>query len=319
MLKPANKAEIATVGVLIGRFQVPQLHDIHKELIQTVVQTHPKIIVFLGLTTPMQSTRNNPLDFESRKQMLLAEFPNITVLYVKDCKRDDIWSRNVDKQISDIIGPNDTVLLYGGRDSFIKHYEGKFATTELESDRILSGSEIRKEISKKTKASAEFREGVIWGAHNRFPVSYACVDVAILNEDETKVLMARKPDEKEYRFVGGFADPGSPSYEADARREVMEEASIDITDPVYLGSMSIDDWRYRNEVDKIKTSLFVCKYLFGKPEAHDDICEIRWIPVDDLQKEAYIERNLVPEHRRLTRMLFEKHFKKPMIKEEKGN
>jgi len=318
MLKPANKAEVATVGVLIGRFQVPKLHEIHKELIQTVAQTHPKTIVFLGLA-PIPSTRNNPLDFESRKQMLLAEFPDITVLYIKDCKSDEIWSKHVDKQISDIIGPNDTVLLYGGRDSFIKHYVGKFATTELESDRILSGSEIRKEISKKTKASAEFREGVIWGAHNRFPVSYACVDVAILNEDETKVLMARKPEEKEYRFVGGFADPSSPSYEADARREVVEEASIEITDPVYLGSILVDDWRYRNEIDKIKTSLFVCKYMFGKPEAHDDICEIRWILVEDLQKEAYIERNLVPEHRRLTRMLFEKHFKKPMVKEEKGN
>jgi len=318
MLKPANQAEIATVGVLIGRFQVPKLHDVHKELIQTVTQTHPKTIVFLGLAE-IHSTRNNPLDFESRKQMLLSEFPHITVLYIKDCKNDDLWSKHVDKQISDIIGPNDTVLLYGGRDSFINHYTGKFATQELESDRILSGSEIRKEISKKTKESIEFREGVIWSAHNRFPVSYACVDIAILNEDETKILMARKPDEKEYRFVGGFADPNSPSYEADARREVHEEANIEITDPVYLGSILVDDWRYRNEVDKIKTMLFVCKYQFGKPEAKDDICEIRWMLVEDLQKEGFVERNLVPEHRRLTRILFEKHFKKPMIKEEKGN
>ena len=64
----------ADVGVLVGRFQVPNLHPGHIELIQSVCEAHSKVLIFLGLA-PTKATRNNPLDFESRKHMILEKFP----------------------------------------------------------------------------------------------------------------------------------------------------------------------------------------------------------------------------------------------------
>ena len=140
----------------------------------------------------------------------------------------------------------------------------------------ISGSETRKAISKKVKNTSEFRAGVIWAAYNQYPKCYPTVDVAIFNEDYTKLLLARKPKEDKYRFVGGFADPKSENYEVDARREVAEETGLEVDNPKYIGSFTIDDWRYRGEIDRIKTLFFTTKVIFGRPQANDDICEVRW-------------------------------------------
>lgn len=288
------------VGVIVGRFQVPDLHDVHKALIQHVCDEHDKVIIFLGLS-PLMVTTENPLDFEARKQMILKEFPDVNLHYIKDMHDDDLWSRKLDEQISDVTTPAQSVVLYGGRDSFMDRYSGKHATRELEQDTFISGSEIRKAVSRRSvRASADFRAGVVWAAYSKFPTTYTCVDIAIFNEDETKILLARKPTEKLYRLVGGFSDPESSTFEADARREVHEEAGIEITDPEYLGSFQIDDWRYRSEIDKIKTLLFKAHHMFGAPRADDDVAEVRWFDVANVTDSL-----IVPQHRVLVKRALE--------------
>ncbi len=291
------KTESYDVGVIIGRFQVHELHDAHIDLIQTVCDKHEKVIIFLGLS-PLMVTRENPLDFESRKQMLLERFPDVNVLYVKDQYSDEVWSKKLDEQIEDLVSPGQSVVLYGGRDSFLPHYLGKHPTLELVPEAYYSGTEIRKSISRKVKASPDFRAGVVWAAHSQFPTVYTTVDVAVYNEDWTRLLLARKAHEKEYRLIGGFADVRSPSFEADARREVQEEAHIAITDPQYVGSFLVDDWRFRREVDKIKTLLFRAKLLSGSPRPDDDIAEVRWFDIDTLNL-----RDIVPNHREMIEAL----------------
>jgi bifunctional NMN adenylyltransferase/nudix hydrolase len=285
------------VGVIVGRFQVPELHDAHMELFETVLAQHSKVLVFLGLS-PLLVTKENPLDFESRKQMILDAFPEVNVLYIKDQPSDELWSANLDSQIKDLVTPNQSVVLYGGRDSFINHYHGKHKTEELESAVYVSGSEIRKEVSRKSvRGTPDFRAGVVWASFNTFPMVMATVDVAIFNEDYTKILLGKKANEDQYRLIGGFADPGSDSYEADARREVWEETGLSITDPEYIGSFKIDDWRYKGEPDrKIKTLLFNAKVFSGSPRAADDIAEVRWFELDDLHQSADW---LIPNHQPL--------------------
>jgi bifunctional NMN adenylyltransferase/nudix hydrolase len=281
----------ADVGVIVGRFQVHELHDAHLDLIQSVCSEHEKVIIFLGLS-PLMVTQNNPLDFESRKQMIFDKFPNVIVLYIKDSHSDTVWSADLDEKIKDILGPNQSVVLYGSRDSFISHYHGKYPTQELIQEVYISGTEIRKSISKKVKASPDFRAGVIWAAGNTYPTCYPTVDIAIFNDDYTKLLLARKPKEDKYRFVGGFADPKSENYEADARREVAEETGLEVSDPKYIGSFSVNDWRYRHEVSKIKTLFFIVKMVFGRPQANDDICEVRWFNFDETTRQYIIEGHL---------------------------
>lgn len=288
---------INDVGVIVGRFQVPELHDAHIDLIQTVCNNHDKVIIFLGLS-PLMVTRENPLDFESRKQMILDVFPNVNILYIKDVNNDSLWSKRLDSMISDVITPAQSVTLYGGRDSFIVHYEGKHPTQELVQDVWISGKEIRKEIGRaSSKSSHDWRAGVIWAASAAYPKCYATVDVAVFNEDESKILLGRKPNEDRYRLIGGFSEPSSISYEADARREVYEETGIDITDPEYIGSFLIDDWRYRNETDKIKTLLFKAKHRSGTPKANDDIAELKWFSIQELAHNLY--NDIVIEHQEI--------------------
>ena len=287
------KQEVYDVGVIVGRFQVPELHEAHRNLIQHVVDQHERTLVFLGLS-PLMVTRENPLDFEARKQMLLAEFPEITVLYIKDIGSDPIWSNNLNGQIYDHLPPGQNAVLYGGRGSFIEHYHGPLPTRELEQDIWVSGTALRKKASKQVKASPEFRAGVVWAAYSRFPTVYTTVDVAIFNSDYTKLLLGRKADEAKYRFIGGFADPGSDSYEADAHREVMEETGIEIEDLRYIGSFNIDDWRYRREQDCIRTMLFVARHKGGDPQPGDDIAEVRCFSINDINYEA-----IMPNHHQL--------------------
>lgn len=286
------KEDSYDVGVIVGRFQVPDLHKAHKALIQHVCSAHHKVIIFLGLS-PLMVTQENPLDFEARKQMILEVFPDVIVLYAKDLGSDEVWSKRLDEQIQDVVTPSQTVLLYGGRDSFIEHYTTKkYPTRELEQDVWVSGAEIRKAISRRSvKASPDFRAGVVWASLSRFPTAYPCVDVAIFNEDYTKLLLGRKPEQKKFQLIGGFADPTSPSYEADARREAQEEAGIEITDPVYVASQLVDDWRYEKEVDKIKSLLFIAKMMYGSPRPDDDIAEVRWFDTYVLVKDLSMVRD----------------------------
>jgi bifunctional NMN adenylyltransferase/nudix hydrolase len=68
--------------------------------------------------------------------------------------------------------------------------------------------------------------------------------------------------------------------EAAARRELLEETHIEVSSLEYVGSFLVDDWRYRNEVDKIMTTVFIARYMFGAIQPDDDIEELRWFQLD---------------------------------------
>jgi bifunctional NMN adenylyltransferase/nudix hydrolase len=286
------------VGVIIGRFQVHELHDAHRDLIEYVCSKHEKVIVFLGIS-PLMNSATNPLDFQARQKMIQEAFPDVIVAYVEDMADDDVWSAKLDKQVRALVHANQTVILYGGRDSFLPHYTGEFPTQELMQETFRSGAAVRKQIARSNaRASADFRAGVIWASQSRFPTAYTTVDIAIVNEDGTKILLGRKPNEKLFRLIGGFADPKTESFEADAKREVMEETGLDVGDLRYIGSKRVDDWRYANEPDGIKTMLFTAKYLHGRPAPGDDIEEVQWFSFPDLR-----DNQIVPSHRPLMAML----------------
>jgi bifunctional NMN adenylyltransferase/nudix hydrolase len=290
----------ADVGVVIGRFQTHELTAGHIELLTEVEKRHPKVIVLLGLS-PLMVTTRNPLDFESRKQMIAEQFPDFTILYVKDIPGNDrAWSESLDQIVGDNLTPTQSAMLYGSRDSFVPSYVGRYPTRELEATTYVSASEVRKQLRRKVKPSGDWRAGVVWASANQFPKAITTVDVAVFNDDWTQLLLARKKHEELYRFIGGFSTPESACFEADARREVQEEAQIEITDPQYVGSCRVDDLRYRGEADQIKTLLFKAKLLYGRPSPADDIVECRWFEWDLIRLDNV---SIVPTHRPLMEML----------------
>jgi bifunctional NMN adenylyltransferase/nudix hydrolase len=296
MIVKENKADI---GVIIGRFQINRLHDAHRALIDSVLEKHSKVILFLGVAKSL-GTRKNPLDFASRKVMIDEEYSDklSVILPLMDMKDDLLWSKQVDEKIREAFSMG-SVILYGSRDSFIPHYHGKFNTCELEAAHKVSATEVRDEVSKKVVRSEHFRAGVIYSAYNTFPHVFPTVDVAIVKEETGEVLLGRKPYEEKFRFIGGFTDVEDENYETAARREVHEETGVDVGNPQYLGSARVDDWRYRSNKDRgIITLFFKAPYVYGNPKAQDDIVEVRWFQISDLT-----EDNLVGEHVKLLKFL----------------
>ena len=279
------------VGVIVGRFQVNELHEAHVDLITSVLNKHDRVLVFLGNST-IRNTLNNPLDYRARRTMIADKFPAVEIHYINDNPSDTAWTKNLDKLIGEQLLPMQTVTLYGSRDSFLKCYTGKYNTCELEATTFISGTEVRRRVCNNYPPTADYRAGMIAATAYRFPTAFQTVDIAVVN-DKGELLLARKPEEKKWRFIGGFSDPASVSLEEDAKREVQEEAGVEVGNITYLGSTLINDWRYRGEIDKIKTALFVAKYVFGKPEGADDVAEVKWVSINNLTKNDIVETHHV--------------------------
>jgi len=292
------------IGVIIGRFQIHELHSEHKKLIEHVLERHDKVILFLGVS-PAIHTRKNPIDFISRKKMIEEFYGHRieAIMPLHDMKFDCQWAKQVDKKVREIY-PIGSVVLYGSKDSFIPFYEphGSFDTCELAPDNFISATDIRKAVSNKSLRSKEFRAGMIYAANQTFPLNYATIDVAILNDNYTKVLLGRKHYEKTFRFIGGFSDVTDNSFEHTAKREVAEETRLEVDDVQYVSSRKVSDWRYRGEEDRgIITTFFMAKKIFGSETPSDDIVELKWIDVADLDK-----TRLVDEHQHLKKDLINK-------------
>lgn len=280
-------------ALIVGRYQTYQLLPEQIAMISQTIEAHAETILVLG-NALVKGTIVNPLDYRARKAMFAEHFPKLKVLYLTDNPNDDVaWSKALDEIIQNhlVFGEDTTpkVTIYGGQDSVVAKYKGKFATQSFEASTFISGDELRRRAMTYPVTEA-YRAGMIAAQGFRYPTSYQAVDIAII--DKNRILLGRKPNETQLRFIGGFSDPNSPSLEADARREVQEETGVEVDDITYIGSTLVDlDPRYKLEVDKIKTALFVAKYVFGRPTAKDDICELRWVPLSDLTADI-----LVPTH-----------------------
>lgn len=277
------------IGIIVGRFQVANLHLGHLKLIKSVMEAHQRVAIFLG-TTEAMSTKNNPLDFLTRKLMIQEHFPEIAILSVPDTSQDEEWSRELDQRIKEVF-PIGNPILYGGRDSFIQYYTGKYDTKALPPHQSISGTEHRQQISNEVRSSADFRAGIIFGLANQYNKVHPTVDMAIFykKEGKTEILLGRKAKENLFRFVGGFVDPlEDESLEKAALREAKEETGLDLKSAEYVCSMKINDWRYRKEHDKIITTLFKTEVQAKTGKPQDDIAELKWFDIADLSEEDII-------------------------------
>lgn len=282
------------IGVIVGRFQIHELHEAHRMVIETVLKNHKKALLFLGVSPAIGTTRN-PLDYTSRQMMIQEEYPGLVIMPLPDQASDEKWSKTLDSRVKEVF-PNGSALIYGSRDSFIPYYKGKLPTKELEQTVYVSGTEIRKNTSEEIKASHLWRAGAIYQAYNRFPISYQTVDIAAVNPEKTLILLAQKPAEDLLRFIGGFVDPSDVSLEHAAGREFTEESCGKVSNLQYLGSFRVDDWRYRTERDKIMTAFFVGVHNGGILEPADDIYALKWVDTKTFLSPEWITANMVKEH-----------------------
>jgi bifunctional NMN adenylyltransferase/nudix hydrolase len=293
-------------GVIIARFQSPYLHKGHFSLINSVADRHNKVVIVLGVS-PVLSKRN-PFDFHTREKMMKQDFPNMIVLPVADHPSDDTWSENLDTILSNTF-PTEKFTLYGSRDSFLSYYSGRHQTDEAPVLDNWNASAIREELSDQVFGSQDFRAGINYARHNTYDKVYPTVDIAVFKDQNQYLLMGQKARRTQWRLIGGFVDPTDANLETAARRELAEEAGpIEIGDLHYEGSFLVDDWRYRQEKDKIMTTMFSTEHLYGMPTPADDIVKTAWIKTTDLA--AMMEAGeIVNEHFPLVQHLIENKLK----------
>ena len=273
------------VSVVIGRFQVPTLHEGQLSILRQAVDAGDLLCVVIGQAPLDGYQAEHPLSFVQRASVIRTHFRDAVILPNPDRKSDVDWSRQLDLLLTETF-PNDTITLYAGRDSFKNHYSGVFSVVECESKNpALSGTDIRAAIREQT--SVEFMSGQIYALEKQFPHAYAAVDVAVLRKSfgthsVYETLLIQRADTKEWCFPGGFVDPKDDSYEQAARRELYEETRLSVEGGMrVLGSIRVKDWRYRKCRDQIFTTLHVTTFSFGSMADfnRNEVADMKFVPV----------------------------------------
>lgn len=290
------------VGVVIGRFQVHELHHGHLDIFKRALHENGKLLVLIG-NSHVIHTRRDPLDYQTRCRMIQGHFPGAMISFIKNRETDEQWSQDIDKIIRELC-PLDTPTLYGGRDSFIPYYHGRHKTVEVFSYDTSSGTEIRDTIVNEPVDSSDFRKGVIYSAYNRYPRLHGTVDIACLSQYYENVILVKKPSEDKWRFPGGFVDIKDPSFEMAARREFGEEVGCEVSNWRFIGSCRVEDWRYRGIEDSeyIMTTFFLCLYNFGDIQGRDDVSDGMWFNLKYLKNN---KSQLIECHHVLIDMLYD--------------
>ncbi len=298
------------IGVIVGRFQTPRLTPGHVHLINTALLQNDAVLLFVGVS-PLKNSRKQPLDYVWRNSMIQSDSRLYTagrrliIKPLKDRGDDNLWTEDLENEIKwfaleeaarQLTGTKINIRLYGSRDSsFLTGFKKEYEHVNLIPFADFSATEIREQIARRYPSGREsddaIREGIIFAAYNRFPMVVSTVDNAIFDvqEGQVGVWFGSKPGERKRRLIGGFAEPTSASDEEDAIREAEEETGLVVAAPKYLGNYTIDDWRFRGEVDKIRTRFFATTVVGGEPKENDDIAEIEFIPLRDLTADKIIQ------------------------------
>jgi len=304
------------VGAVVGRFQLAEIHEAHKFLIDTVVNNHKKSIILLGVTRAVGSpedpirlpSRENVLDFQSRLFMLQEMYPNTIIQSIQDKDNDQIWSESLDNKIREVF-PNEKVLLYGGRDSFIPHYKGLFDVKSLDPKIYVSATMQRNSISKEVLKDPNFRKGQIYYAYQQTPTLYTNYKIALIEDD--KVLFFKKNGydhvNKKFKLLSGLAGINDPSLEVGAKRVIGNLiGSIEVNTSYEMSNSNID---FGNKTNRVMNVLVTAEKMYGplKPQGNYDI---KWITINELMSEGFMVENIEKDDFEYVQHLIKKYRKK---------
>jgi len=126
-----------------------------------------------------------------------------------------------------------------------------------------------------------------------YPTAFHTVDIiatrsgSYQNAGHVEVLLGRKHNATQWVFIGGFVEP-TQTAEAAALRELHEETNVLIENEdriEYIGSLFIDDSRYKDSPHKITTSIFtifLTRDEASQAKGGDDIAEVKWVRLDEI-------------------------------------
>lgn len=307
-----------TMGVVIGRFQVPELTEAHKHLLKYAIDRSEALLVVIGFPPAPPSDRN-PLYWFTRKIMVqeylenhthLVNGSNLRIMDQMDARLDTTWSEEIDLTIKQTLSyfKLDKPALFGGRDSFIPHYCGEYQEHihYVPYGGGLSGTETRGSLGIHCYTEGE-RVGYIKAIRDIGHRDRLMVDTAVMCQVggfADSLLLGKKKGYDDFRFPGGAIDPNETTEDA-ASRELKEETGLDIRPTewrVVPGGVSVpvDDWRVRGTNVTYRTNLMFAYTNPYPPEAGDDLWHVEWVPIHNIVSGAV---NIVPEHQQLMTLL----------------
>jgi len=278
------------LGILIARFQTPELTAAHRHLIEQVATRSVRVAVMLGVTRAL--SKKDPLEFILRKWMVedfwTEQYPDragdLFIIPDHNCPCDDEWARRIDEHVDALAVAGGTVTVFCGPDGAGAAYQGAGGrhTVEIFDSHRTHATAVRANVM--PERTAPFRRGVIYGAERRATSVFPVIDVVIWKKDAeapgkpAMVLLGRKNEDGDrFRLVGGFVDPQDENLEATVQREAREETGLAVHTITYAGSLVVDDWRYRGAPETLMSAVFNAEISgIDEPVAGDDLDEVRW-------------------------------------------
>ena len=301
------------VGVIVGRFQVPELHAGHKKLISQCFNENDRTIIVIGVSPIID--KRNPLTGSEVYSVVQGhiydwiylygkEYPNI--LFINDNMNDSDWILNLKELIRPYTGLGTEVKYYGSRDSYLNVLK-KYCPPDcilVPEVNGTSSTKIRESIALDQRTTVDFLKGKIAQEMNRFDCVYPTVDMLINTCDGKYWVFGRKKAHNDkFCIIGGFVDPKDNSYDFAIRREVSEETGIfiDPSSMSYLGSCQTKDWRFKKSNNKQITTMFVGKATTHEMKPGDDIDEIVLLKENEILNKL---QNFIPSHQYLLGYFF---------------
>jgi len=172
---------IKSLGVVVGRFQVAELHAGHKSLIQQALDNFDDVIIFIGIPKDYKVSIKNPLPPIAIVQSIRETFPQIKedhILFIKDIGDWTLWVPKLDGMIAywcesnKLILPDLKISICGSRDSAPEQYKAYKGVHDIylikEVGNNISGTNSREEIKNNYKPNwtKENRELIVWLVEN---------------------------------------------------------------------------------------------------------------------------------------------------------
>lgn len=143
------------IGIYVGRFQTPELHNGYKYMLSRLQLEWDYYAIIIG--SSIEPNERNPLDYDTRKSMVeqyVFKKP-VFVSEIVDFNDSKKWNEYLDKlietkleslQLSAINIDANSVYLIGSRDSFISGYKGIYQTIQIEPFGNYNSTELRNQI-----------------------------------------------------------------------------------------------------------------------------------------------------------------------------
>lgn len=165
-----------SVGVIVGRFQVPYLTKGHKWLIETAINKFDQVIILVGDTKTLLSGWKrmdslDPFPFEFRKKTILKEYPGVLIQKFEDVGNVILWNQKLDNYLESL--DMGDYYMVGSRNSFLDNYNGKYKKYLLESpEQEISGTNLRNQVYEEAERpgfmpSEDFMKGIIWAVREK--------------------------------------------------------------------------------------------------------------------------------------------------------